>query len=149
MKISRENTNFGKIGKNIWHSHEDLSTVHFCRCHQIAVKALSWSNTVSGCEASRGSINITRTRHTNTLHLHYLSCWSFHLGIAESTGHLIFLFGSHLETGLHHCGFTWSYSVSSVKRCALTLWHSVFNQSNIRRNYVPVHIWFSLRVLKS
>ena len=67
-KLSR-NSKFGKkCEKNIT-LYEDLSTFYCCRRHQIAIRAL-WNEMVSGCQYSRGGINITRTRHNVTLCLH-------------------------------------------------------------------------------
>jgi hypothetical protein len=41
----------------------DISTFYCCRRRQIAIKALSLSEMVSGCLDTWGGVNITRTRH--------------------------------------------------------------------------------------
>jgi len=53
-------------------SHDELSTFHFCRRSQIAIKASSSRKTVSSCKDSREGIDKTLRHHSITLHVHFL-----------------------------------------------------------------------------
>lgn len=58
--------------------HEDLGTFYFfCRRCEIAITAPFSSEILSVCYDTRSCINITRTHHNVTLHVHCLSCSTY------------------------------------------------------------------------
>lgn len=53
---------------------EGLSRFYCCWRYEIAIKALSSSEMLSGCQNSRTDISITRRYHNVTSYIHYISC---------------------------------------------------------------------------
>jgi hypothetical protein len=69
--------------------HEDLSRFHCCWRHEIAIKAHSSIELVSGCYDSRRGINFARRRHGVRLYVHCESFW-FHIHRNDFTKNRIF-----------------------------------------------------------
>jgi len=49
---------------------EDVSIYLLLPTNYIVIRSLYWNEMVSGCSESRGGINIMRTPHCVTLHIH-------------------------------------------------------------------------------
>ena len=69
MVIRRKNPNVLQSDKNMGTSHDDV--LRFV----VAVRALFKSKIVSGCQDSRGGINITRTFYNAKLYVNCIPCY--------------------------------------------------------------------------